>query len=237
MWNDNGIELITLTETDDQKLKKNIAFFEILEADNVGEGVITQLWEVGYKTIKDILNLTKDDLEKIDRFGKRKASIVFNSIQKSVKGVQLSKLQHATGIFRGLGSKKLVLLEKFTEKPTIDQVMEIEGFADISAKTYIESYDEFFNFIKDLPITIEEKVEVAPVGSDLEGKTFVFTGVRRKDLEGIIESRGGKIAGSVSKNTTHLVMKSKGSGSSKENKAIDLGVEILVVEELEDLLK
>jgi len=236
-WNEAGIELITLTETDDQKLKKNIAFFEILEADNVGEGVITQLWEVGYKTIKDILNLTKDDLEKIDRFGKRKASIVFNSIQKSVKGVQLSKLQHATGIFRGLGSKKLVLLEKFTEKPTIDQVMEIEGFADISAKTYIESYDEFFNFIKDLPITIEEKVEVAPVGSDLEGKTFVFTGVRRKDLEGIIESRGGKIAGSVSKNTTHLVMKSKGSGSSKENKAIDLGVEILVVEELEDLLK
>lgn len=236
-WNEAGIELITLTETDDQKLKKNIAFFEILEADNVGEGVITQLWEAGYKTIKDILNLTKDDLEKIDRFGKRKASIVFNSIQKSVKGVQLSKLQHATGIFRGLGSKKLVLLERFTEKPTIDQVMEIEGFADISAKTYIESYDEFFNFIKDLPITIEEKVEVAPVGSDLEGKTFVFTGVRRKDLEGIIESRGGKIAGSVSKNTTHLVMKSKGSGSSKENKAIDLGVEILVVEELEDLLK
>jgi NAD-dependent DNA ligase len=92
-WNEAGIELITLTETDDQKLKKNVAFFEILEADNVSEGVITQLWEAGHKTIKDILNLTKVDLEKIDRFGKRKASIVFNSIQKSVKDVQLSKLQ------------------------------------------------------------------------------------------------------------------------------------------------
>jgi NAD-dependent DNA ligase len=236
-WNEAGIELITLTETEDQKLKKNIAFFEILEADSVGEGVITQLWEAGYKTIEQILNLTTSDLEKIDRFGKRKAKIVFDSIQKSIKGVQLSKLQHASGIFSGLGSKKLALLEHFTEKPTVDQVMEIEGFAEISAKTYVDNYDRFFDFIKDLPVTIAEKVEVVSVSNDLVGKQFVFTGVRRKDLEEVIASKGGVIGGSVSKNTTHLVMKEKGSGSSKETKAISLGVEILTVEELEDLLK
>jgi NAD-dependent DNA ligase len=236
-WNENGIELITLTETDDQKLKKNISFFEILEADNVSEGVITQLWDAGYKTISDILNLTTSDMEKIDRFGKRKAKIVYDSIQKSVTNVQLSKLQHATGIFKGLGSKKLVLLEDFVTKPTIDQVMAIEGFAEISAKSYIDSYDEFFDFIKDLPITISEKVEVVKTGTDLEGKQFVFTGVRRKDLEEAIESRGGKIGGSVSKNTTHLVMKAIGSGSSKEKKATELGIEVITVEQLEDLLK
>jgi NAD-dependent DNA ligase len=235
-WNENGIELITLTETDDQKLKKNISFFEILEADNVSEGVITQLWDAGYKTIKDILNLKISDLEKIDRFGKRKAQIVYNSIQKSVTGVQLSKLQHATGIFKGLGSKKLVLLEDFTTKPTIDQVMSIEGFAEVSAKSYIDSYDIYFDFVKDLPVTISEKVEVSKVGTDLDGKNFVFTGVRRPDLESVIESRGGKIGGSVSKNTTHLVMKAVGSGSSKEKKAIDLGVEVITVEQLEKLL-
>ena len=235
-WNENGIELITLTETDDQRLKKIVAFFEILEADNVSEGVITQLWDAGYKTIKDILNLTTSDLEKIDRFGKRKAQIVYNSIQKSVSGVQLSKLQHATGIFKGLGSKKLVLLEDFTTKPTIDQVMSIEGFAEVSAKSYIDSYDIFFDFIKDLSVTIAEKVEAAKVGTDLEGKSFVFTGVRRKDLEEVIESRGGKIGGSVSKTTTHLVMKVVGSGSSKEKKAIELGVEVITVEQLEKLL-
>jgi NAD-dependent DNA ligase len=236
-WNENGVELVTLTETDEQKLKKNISFFEILEADNVSEGVITQLWDAGYKTIKDILSLTTSDLEKIERFGKRKAKIVYDSIQKSVTNVSLSKLQHATGIFKGLGSKKLLLLEDFVTKPTIDQVMAIEGFAEISAKSYIDSYDEFFNFVKDLPITISEKVEVVKTGNDLDGKQFVFTGVRRKDLEEVIVSRGGLIGGSVSKNTTHLVMKSKGSGSSKETKAISLGITILTVEELEDLLK
>jgi NAD-dependent DNA ligase len=235
-WNENGVELITLTETDEQKLKKIVAFFEILEADNVSEGVITQLWDAGYKTIKDILNLTISDLEKIDRFGKRKAQIVFNSIKKSVTGVQLSKLQHATGIFKGLGSKKLALLEQFTTKPTLEQVMSIEGFAEISAKSYIDSYDVYFDFIKELPITIEEKVKVVAVSSDLEGKQFVFTGVRRPDLESVIESRGGKIGSGVSKNTTYLVMKAVGSGSSKEKKAIDLGVEVITVEQLEKLL-
>ena len=236
-WNEAGIELITLTETDDQKLKKNIAFFEILEADNVGEGVITQFWEAGFKTIDQILNLTTNDLESIDRFGKRKAKIVNDSIKKSVKDVQLSKLQHATGIFPGLGSKKLALLEHFVEKPTIQEVMQIEGFAEISAKTYVDNYNSFRTFVAQLPVTFAEKVEVVAVGDDLVGKQFVFTGVRRKDLEEVIVSRGGVIGGSVSKNTTHLVMKAKGSGSSKETKAISLGVEILTVEELEDLLK
>ena len=235
-WNDAGIELITLTETDDQKLRKNISFFEILEADSVGEGVITQLWDAGYKTIEQILNLTTSDLEGIDRFGKRKAKIVHDSIKKSIKDVQLSKLQHATGIFPGLGSKKLILLEHFTEKPSIQQVMEIEGFAEISSKNYVDNYDKFLTFVKGLPITIVEKVEVVSVSSDLVGKQFVFTGVRRKDLEEDIVSRGGIIGGSVSKNTTHLVMKVKGSGSSKEEKAISLGVEILTVEDLENLL-
>ena len=236
-WNEAGIELITLTETEDQKLKKIVAFFEILEADNVGEGVVTQLWDAGYKTIRDVLNITVDQLESIDRFGKRKAKIVFDSIKKSITGIQLSKLQHASGIFSGLGSKKLALLEHFDGKPTIDQVMEVEGFAEISAKNFVENYDKFLIFVEGLPVEIEQKVEVALAGTDLVGKTFVFTGVRRKDLEEVIVSRGGVIGGSVSKNTTYLVMKVKGSGSSKETKAISLGVVILTVEDLEDLLK
>ena len=236
-WNDAGIELVTLTETDEQKIKKNIAFFEILEADQLGTGVITQLWDAGYKTIKDILNLTTSDLEKIDRFGKRKAQIVFDSIQKSVTDVQLSKLQHATGIFKGLGSKKLVLLEDFKTKPTVYQVMKIEGFAEISAKTYVDSYDEFFNFVKDLPITISEKVEVVKTGNDLDGMVVVYTGIRDKNSEDVIINRSGKVSSSVSKNTTHLICKDPNSGSSKLEKAKSLGVKIMTLDDLNDLLK
>jgi NAD-dependent DNA ligase len=233
-WNENGIELVTLTETDDQKLKQNIAFFEILEADNVSEGIITQLWDAGYQTIEDILNVSQSQLEKIDRFGKRKSQIVYNSIQKSIKDVQLSKLQHATGLFKGLGSLRLVKLEHFKTKPTVEEVMKIEGFAETSAKSYVESYDKFFDFIKNLPITIKENVEV---GDSLNGKIFVFTGIRLPDVEKVILSNGGKIGTAISKNSSYLVMKSKNSGSSKEKKATDLGVEILEVDELNKLLK
>jgi NAD-dependent DNA ligase len=236
-WNENGVELVTLTETDEQKFKQLVSFFEILETDNFGEGVIKQLWDNGHTTVKDVLNLSQSDLEKIERFGKRKSQIVWNSIRKATGNVSLSKLQHATGIFKGLGSKKLALLEHFTTKPSVDQILEIEGFAEISAQSYIDGYDKFFEFINGLPITIQEKKETIKVSNDLDGMTFVFTGVRRADLEEVIESRGGKIGSGVSKTTTHLIMKAVGSGSSKEKKAIELGVKIMTVEQLENLLK
>lgn len=235
IWNDAGIELVTLYETEEQRFKQTVSFFEILEADNVSEGVINQLWDAGHQSVKDIVSLTKADLEKIDRFGKRKAEIVYNSIQKSIQGVPLCKLQHATGIFKGLGSKKLALLEHFTTKPSVDDVLQIEGFAEISAQAFIDGYDKFFDFIKDIPVTI--KTTQVVTGGDLSGQNFVFTGVRRADLESVIESRGGKIGSSVSKNTTYLVMKAIGSGSSKEKKAIELGVKVITVEDLESLLK
>jgi len=236
-WNDAGIELVTLTETDEQKIKKNIAFFEILEADQLSTGIITQLWDAGFKTIDQILNLTTNDLEKIDRFGKRKAKIVFESIAKSIKDVQLSKLQHATNIFVGMGSKKLALLEHFKEKPTVKQVMEIEGFAEISANIYVDNYDRFFDFIKDLPVTIVEKVEVIRTSNDLVDMVVVFTGLRLKEEEKLLELRGAKIGSSVSKNTTHLVCKDPNSGSSKLEKAKSLGIEIMSVDDLNILLE
>lgn len=236
-WNENGVELMTLGETEEQKFKQLVSFFEILEAEGFGEGVIKQICDAGYKTVKDILNLKPSDLEKIDRFGKRKATIVYNAIQKCTKNVSLSKLQHATGIFKGLGSKKLALLEHFTTKPSVDDILSIEGFADISAKSYVDGYDKFFDFISGLPITIQEKVEAVKTSSDLDGMVVVYTGIRDKISEEVVVSRGGKIGSSVSKNTTHLICKDPNSGSSKLEKAKSLGIKIMTLEDLNTLLK
>lgn len=238
-WNENGVELITTTETDEQKIKQLISFFKVLEAKNVSEGVITQLWNAGFNSVKKILLGKKEDFQKLDGFGTRKAEIVYNSLQNCIKDVPLSKLQHASGLFWGLGSKKLALLEHFENKPTLEQILEIDGFATKSALSYLDGYDKFNEFIKDLPITIKKnklaKIDVE--SSSLDGQTFVFTGVRLPDYEKIIENYGGKVGSSVSKNTTYLVVKEKGSGSSKETKAIGLGVKIFTVEELKDFLK
>lgn len=72
--------------------------------------------------------------------------------------------------------------------------------------------------------------------NDLNGLSFVFTGIRRPDLVEEIESRGGKELTSVTKNVTHLICKDKISLSGKMKKAIELGVTIMSVEELEYFL-
>lgn len=245
-WNENEIELMVTTQTNDQIIKKIVSFFQILETKGVSEGVIKQLLtcdKVKYDNfqtaLKSILELEVEDMLSIYRFGKKKAQLVYNSIKASTKNVPIAKLQHATGVFDNLGSKKLELLKHFTYRPSVEEVMEIEGFAEKSAKVYVKNWIEFYNFIDDLPITIKEESIEEPdeVETDLNGLSFCFTGVRLPEVEENIISRGGKIASGVTKNTTHLVCIDKGSSSSKMKKAIDLGLEIFDVEQLQKFLK
>lgn len=237
-WNDNYVELVTVEATDEQQIMFLTSFFKILGVDNVSEGVCKQLFDSGLDTVKKILSASQSDFEKIDRFGKRKAEIVFTEIQSKMKNAELSKLQHASGCFENLGSKKLVLLEHL-ENPSVSDIVSIEGFSDISANSYLEGLIEYRKFIDDLGdlVSVKKTEAIVATSSDMNGLAFVFTGVRRTDLEAEIEMRGGKIASGVSAKMTHLVMKEKGSGSSKEQKAIDLGKEIITVEELEQMLK
>jgi len=236
-WNETGVELI-VEGTEEQEIKKIISFFEILGAENVSEGIINQLYNSGYKTIKDILNISVSDFSKLQKFASRKAEIVYDSIHKSVTNVKLSKLMHATSIFKNLGSKKIDLLMHFEGKPTFEEILKIEGFSDISANAYLEGYDEFYNWLSDMTkITIEEKKEKnIMLKNDLENVSFCFTGIRRKDLEEVIESRSGKVLSGVSKNLTYLVMTETNSLSSKAIKAQELGVKLLSVEDLEEFL-
>jgi DNA ligase (NAD+) len=238
-WNDNGVELC-VSNTNDQEIKKIISFFEILKTDNVSEGVVNQLYNAGYTTIKQILNLSISDFEKLDKFGKRKAEIVYNAIKKATTDVDLAKLMHASGCYINLGSKKLELLIHFTSKPSYNDILAIKGFSDISANNFLDGYDKYQNFIKDLPITTKSKKQEQPKNnnsnmkkSSLEGMSVLFTGVRRQDLVDEIEARGGKNLSAISKNVTHLICKDKNSSSSKMVKAKELGIQIMSVEELE----
>ena len=180
--------------------------------------------------------MSKSDFLSLDRFGEKKAEKTYDEIHSKMKNVQLSKLQHSTGIFNQLGSKKLLLLEHFETKPTVAEVMKIDGFSDKLANNYVNSYDEFFEFVKNLPITWERTKKVEATSNELEGKSFVFTGYRDKNAELEIVKRNGIVSSSVSKKTTFLVMAEKGTGSSKEQKAIDLGVIILDKNDLAAML-
>lgn len=237
-WNENDVELVCVNDNCNSKnLNKIISFFDIMGVENVGEGIFTQLYNEGYTSVEWILGLKESDFRKFEGFGDRKAEIVYNAIHSKMTLVSLSKLQHASGCFKILGSRKLVLLEALYEKnPMVADILKVGGFAEKSAKDYLQGLPKFKDFIKNLPISIKKEVKMEVVSNKFEGMQFVFTGFRNSDFERIITENGGKIGSGVSKTTTHLVMKEKGSGSGKEKKALDLGVTILDINELRDFL-
>ena len=74
------------------------------------------------------------------------------------------------------------------------------------------------------------------MGSGIAGKTFVITGsvehfANRNEIKALIESLGGKAAGSVSSKTDYLINNDTTSNSSKNQKAKELGVPIISEEE------
>lgn len=217
-----------------QQINTLLSFFIVLGVDGIGEGVCKQLFDAGYKTVQSVLDLSVSDLLNIEGFQKRKAEIVHTNIHKKMKDVELEKLQHASGMFKGLGSKKLKLLNEFTQDniPTKEQIVAIDGFSDKSANVYLNSIERFWEFANEIPVTIKEKVEVQD-GGKFDGMVVVFTGVRDKDAEAKIEAQGGKIGGSVSSKTTHLICKDKESNSGKVKKAKALGT--CTIWEIEDL--
>lgn len=81
------------------------------------------------------------------------------------------------------------------------------------------------------------------ISSDsLSGKIFVITGSlliykNRKELEGIIKEKGGKVTGSVTKKTDFLINNDVKSSSSKNQKAKTLGIPIISEEEFQDLIQ
>jgi len=237
-WNETKVELVCSNDDcEGQRLKKIIAFFSIIGVDNMGEGVCEQLYEAGYDTIEKILKMSKEDMKELDRFGERKSDIVYNNIQKAITNIPLAKIQHASGCFKSLGSKKLELLTWANENTTISEIVSVDGFSEVLAKNYLSGIKKFNSFISNLPVSIvKDSNKILATSDKYAGWSVVFTGVRDKDVEKMIQEGGGEIGSGVSKKTTHLVMKEKGSGSSKEKKAEELGIKIFELEEFRELL-
>ncbi len=98
-----------------------------------------------------------------------------------------------------------------------------EYFADQEHNRWLD------DLLKELDLQVEEVDESV---RKLDGKTFVITGslqnfANRSELKNLIESRGGKVTGSVTSKTSFLINNDTMSASSKNKKAKELGVEIL----------
>ena len=222
-WNDTNVDLIL--ESDDAKgqpivnIKVINHFFSTIGVQYMGEGVIKKFVDNGYNTIEEILMADQDKLQKINGFGKKLVTKLYDEINKAFDNMTIEQFMCASHIFgRGLGIKKMnLIVNAYSDILTIpqneiyDKLLLIKGFSYKQSKLLAINFQKFLDFyekidkIKKLPDFGEKSESSKSIDNKFDGKSFVFTGFRDKDLEKNIISNGGKINSSVT-SKTHMVI-------------------------------
>ncbi len=242
-WDKNRVHLTcnSRSSCSSQRMQGTVSFFKVMSIDEVGEKIVEQLYDAGYDTVAKICAMTVDDFQSLDRFAIKRAQLIFNNLHEKLQDVPLEIVQHASGCFRGLGAKRLALCSRFDQpekKPDLETLLCIDGFSEITARAYLNGFSAFWEFIRQLPITIKTTNEQQ---GNSDGRChdlkFCFTGYRDKEAQSLIEAEGGQLSTGVSSKTTHVVAKDPNGASSKLKKARQLNLPIWTPEQLYAFLK
>ncbi len=233
------------------QLVRNVEHFVSRGAmDIVGLGIkiVEQLIaERLIKDVADLFTLQKEQLLELEGFAEKKAENLLASLEQA-KGQSLNRLASALGI-RGVGEVMAADLTRqypdldALSKATVSELQEIEGVGPNIAEAIVDWFARPANQnllakLKSAGVwPVGEKI-ISAVGAGLfSGMTFVVTGklgdFTRQGIKEFIQSRGGKVVGSVSKNTSYLVLGE--NPGSKLSKAQELSVQIITEEELRSL--
>ncbi|WP_297286215.1 NAD-dependent DNA ligase LigA [uncultured Brachyspira sp.] len=227
------------------KITRYIEYFvskPAMNMERIGKEWIAVFTKSGLvKTPADLYKITRDDLFKFERMGEKLASYMLESIENS-KNTTLKRFIYSLGI-RQVGETTADLLAKYFtsidnfKKATIEDLQNIEGIGEISAKSI---YD-FLNNEKSLKL-IEDLInagvnpvfeKLTTVESPLTGKNVVITGsiegFTRTSAKETAERLGASVQSAVSKNTDILIVGEK--AGSKLKKAQELGIEIMEADE------
>lgn len=226
---------------------------DALNVKGLSSAWIEQFVDLGYlKALSDLYHLSehKEEMLALEGFGEKSYQNMIDAIEASRK-TNFRQLFYALGI-PGAGHDVAKILEKHLTTPKQDSLallvrrrdafvvlMNMNGIGEVTANAIIDWFREHLEEYRALcaEVQIEDTPEVA---SDLDGMTFVITGKlqtysNRDALKNEIEQRGGKVAGSVSKNTTYLINNDVASTSGKNKKALELGVKIISEAEFKQL--
>ena len=232
------------------QLLRNLTHFasrDAMDIDGLGVAVVENLVNAGLvKTPGDLYFLKEEDVAELDRMGKKSAQNLMAAIRRS-KDQDLARLIYAFGI-RQVGQKAgKILAARFKtmdalEQATLEELTAVNDVGEITARsilTWLESPQSRHLIARLRQAGVN--MTAAEQGSDqrFAGMTFVLTGgleqFTRDQAAAMIEDRGGKSAGSVSKKTTYVVA-GEGAGS-KLKKALDLGIPVLTEQEFLDLME
>ena len=232
------------------QLLRNLTHFasrDAMDIDGCGPAVLQQLVESGLiRNAADLYSLHAADVAKLDRMGAKSAENLIRAIEKS-KGNDLSKLIYGLGI-RQVGEKAAkVLAAHFGTldalmAATAEELTEIDDVGAVTARCIVDylaqpQSRDLIARLKAADVNMESTRQ--QVDDRFKGMTFVLTGTLtrfdRKTAQAMIEERGGKASGSVSKKTTYVVVGE--AAGSKLTRARELGVPVLSEDEFVNMLE
>ena len=232
------------------QLLRNLMHFasrDAMDIDGCGEGNLQKLIDAGLvKSAADLYGLTVEQLLPLGKKVDTWANNLLRGIEAS-KTRDLSRLLFAFGI-RHVGQKAGKILSNHFGSldallaASVEEMTEIRDIGQTTAESIAAGRE------LDQSKEISEKLRAAGVNfigektakSDLlAGKTVVATGsltlYTRKEINDLIESLGGKAAGSVSKKTSYVVAGE--NAGSKLQKAAELGIPVLTEEEFKNMIQ
>jgi DNA ligase (NAD+) len=209
------------------------------DIEGVGEQLMRRLWELGLvRSLPDLYRLTKEQLLELDGFAEISASKAIEAIEGSKRtpfsrvllGLNIPDVGWVTAqsLARHFGS-----VEKLAAA-TQEEIVEVEGIGPERAEAIVEWFADTENLrlvgeLRELGLKFEAGPEERPVEGPLTGSTYVITGTlegfSRDEARKALEAKGAKVADSVSKKTTGVVVGE--SPGSKAAKAEQLGVPVL----------
>lgn len=219
-----------------------------LNIKDFGEKFIEQLIEKNLiNKLSDIYYLKVEQLIELDRVGEKKAKKIIDAIQNS-KNIDLYRFINALGIDNIGETASKLLSDKFKERLlneknilTEEELLSVKDIGPTIVKSYLKYFNneeniKEFKLLKDLikPVIPKEEKKLSKI---FKNKTFVITGTLTKSrdyFKNLIIKNGGKVSGSVSKNTDYLLAGEK--SGSKLNKANQLEIKILSEEDFKNLL-
>jgi DNA ligase (NAD+) len=225
---------------------KHFASKGAFDIDGLGAKLIEQMVEKDILySYADIFQLKEEPLENLERMGSKSANNIVRAIEDS-KRITLNRFIYALGI-RHVGEHVAGILARSFESleeligATQDELVSIDGVGPVVAESIVAFFKKNENrkIVDDM---IANGVRIfrdnAHKRSTLAGKIFVLTGtletLTRSEAKRAIEEAGGKVTGSVSRNTDYLVIGA--SPGSKLQRAEELGVNIIDEKTLKGLL-
>ena len=213
---------------------------DAMNIDGFGDQIVEDFYNMGYlRSFVDFyyLGKYKSELMELEGFGNKSINALIDSIEESKKN-SLERLLFALGI-RYVGNKTAkILAKRFGNIDNIinssyDDLVDVRDVGSVIAKSVVDYFSDDSNLklISDLKGIGVNTVYTGPavvLDEEFSGKTFVLTGTlenyKRNDLKALIESKGGNVSGSVSKNTD-VVIAGSDPGSKYDN-ALKLGITI-----------